>query len=96
MEKRTKEIKIRLTGRELLLERCEQSQLASWLPTKEITRAHSARRAETPRSNPSDHVKRTTPHLPAIFGSEDYFSFKILQTNTQDRATAGELQIHRN
>lgn len=33
MEKRTKEIKIRLTEREhdLLLERCEQSQLASWL-----------------------------------------------------------------
>lgn len=33
MEKRTKEIKIRLTEREheLLLERCEQSKLASWL-----------------------------------------------------------------
>lgn len=35
MEKRTKEIKIRLTEREheLLLERCEQFQLASWLRT---------------------------------------------------------------
>ncbi|MEY1423827.1 hypothetical protein AB7038_08420, partial [Morganella morganii] len=48
---------------------------------------------QTARSNPLHHVKRTTPHPPAVFGSENYFSFKILQTGTPDRATAGALQI---
>ncbi len=37
------------------------------------------------------HVKRTTPHPPAQFGSKNYFSFKILQTLSPSRANTRAL-----
>ncbi|WP_319927379.1 hypothetical protein [Xenorhabdus littoralis] len=51
----------------------------------------NVRNQQSPRNKSKPDVKRTTPHPPARFGSKNYFSFKILQRERPDRASAGDV-----
>lgn len=42
--------------------------------------------------NSINHQNRTTPHPPAVFRSQKFFSWDFLQMIAPDRATTGDLQ----